>query len=42
MYGETESTFSAMSQVKPKNRNRMTDETLDDSLCIAAPNTGID
>jgi len=37
-----ESTFSAMNQVKSKNRNRMADETLDDSLRLATPNTSID
>ena len=38
MFGKTyvcESTFSTMKEVKSKNRNRMTDETLDDSLRLA-------
>jgi len=35
-----ESTFSTMKQVTSKNRNRITNETLDDSLLIlAATNT---
>jgi len=37
-----ESTFSTMKQVKSKNKNRMADETLDDSLRLATTNTGID
>jgi len=35
MFGNThvyESAFSTMKQVKSENRNRMADETLDDSL----------
>jgi len=36
-----ESIFSTMKQVKFENRNRMADETLDDSLRLAATSTGI-
>jgi len=32
VYDVCESTFSTMKQVKSKNRNRMAEETLDDSL----------
>ena len=35
-------TFSTMKQVNSKNRNRQTDETLDDSLRLAITNTVID
>jgi len=37
-----ESTFFTMKQVKPENRNRMTDETLDNRFQLATTNTGID
>jgi len=37
-----ESTFSTMKQVKSKNRNRMADETLDDSLPLATTGNGIE
>jgi len=37
-----ESTFSTMKQVKPKHRNQVTDETLDDSVRLATISTGID
>jgi len=33
--------FSAMKQVKSENRNRIVDETLDDSLRLATTNTSI-
>ena len=45
MFGSTymcESTFSRMKQAKCKNRNRMIDETLEDSLRLATTNIGID
>ena len=45
MLGRTyicESTFSRMKEVKYKNRNRMIDETLEDSLRLATTNIGID
>ena len=45
MFGSTymcESTFSTMKQIKSKNRNRMIDETLEDSLRLATTNFGID
>jgi len=45
MFGNTyvcEGTFSTMKQVKSKNRHRMADETLDDSLRLATTNIGID
>jgi len=35
-------TFSTMKQVKSQHRNRMADETLDDSLRLSTPNTGIE
>jgi len=35
MYESTISTMTTMTQVKPKNRNRMADEILDDSLRLA-------
>jgi len=37
-----ENTFSTMKQVKPKHRNQVTDETLDDSVGRATIRTGID
>ena len=37
-----ENTFSTMKQVKPKHRNQVTDETLDDSVGLATIRTGID
>ena len=37
-----ESIFSTMKQAKFKNRNRMTNETLDDSLWLAATKNDID
>jgi len=37
-----ESKFSTMKQVKSKNRKRMADETLNDSLRLATTKTGID
>jgi len=39
MFGNTyacESTFSTMKQIKSKNRSRLADETLDDSLRLAS------
>jgi len=36
------STVSKMKQVKPKNRNRMSDETLDDSRRLANTDKPID
>jgi len=33
--------YDEASQIYSKNRNRMADETLDDSLRLAATNTGI-
>jgi len=35
-----EITFSTMKQVKSKNRSRMSEKTLDDSLRLATINTG--
>jgi len=37
-----ESTFYTMKQVKSKNRNRMVDDTVNDSLRLATTNTGIE
>jgi len=37
-----EGTVSAMKHVKSENRNRMVDETLDDSLRLDTTNTGIE
>ena len=45
MFGSTyvcESTFSTMKQIKSKNRNRMVNETLENSLRLATTNVGID
>ena len=44
MFGNTcvcESAFSTMKQVKSENRNRLADETLDDSLWLFTSNTSI-
>jgi len=45
MFGSTyvcESTFSTIKQAESKNRNRMADKTLVDSLRIATIDIGID